>query len=49
MLSHVAIGTKSHEIHKRVTSLLASFDLVVDLEVLQRAALLTSPPVSLQN
>lgn len=34
MLSHVAISTKGQKIPKRVTSLLASLDLVVDLQIL---------------
>ena len=49
MLLHVAVGTQAHKILKRVISLLAPLDLVMDLEILQRAALLTSPSVSLQH
>jgi hypothetical protein len=49
MLLHVALGTQTHKISQRVISLLAPLDLVMDLEILQSAALLTSPAVSLQN
>jgi len=49
VLGHVAVGTQAHKIPKSVTSLLASLDPVVDLHILQRAALLASPSVSLQH
>jgi len=35
MLFHVAIRAKRHEVLERVVSLLASPDLVMDLEILQ--------------
>ena len=49
MLFQVAMGAQRREISQCVIPLLASLDLVVDLEILQRAALLTSPPVSVQD
>ena len=49
MLFYVAVGTQSHEILERVISLLASLDLVVDLQILQRAALPAPPAVPLQH
>jgi hypothetical protein len=49
MFSHVAVGAKGHQVIERVVAQLAPLDLVVDLQVLQRAALLTSPAVGLQH
>jgi len=48
VLFQVALGAEGDEIPQRVTSLLAPLDLGVDLEIFERTALLTSPPVSLQ-
>jgi len=49
MLFRVAARAQGHEIPKRIIALLAPFDLVVYLQVLNRAALLTSPVVALQH
>ena len=45
----LAVLAKDPKILERVVALLASFDLMVDLQVLQRPALLTAPVVPLQN
>ena len=45
----MAISTEGDEILERIIPLLASFDLVVDLGILQRAAHLTPPAVPLQH
>jgi hypothetical protein len=49
VLSDVAISAKRHKVLERVIPLVASLDLVVDLQVIERSALLTSPSVVLQN
>jgi len=49
MLFHVAVSTYGDQVIEGVVALLASLVLVVDLQILQRAALLTSPPVSVQD
>ena len=49
VLSHVAVSTQRHEIRERVVPLLAPFDLVMDLQIFQRSALLTPPSVPLQH
>jgi hypothetical protein len=49
MLSHVAVGTKRQQVRERIIPLLAPPDHVVDLQVLERAALLTPPSVPLQH
>ena len=49
MLSHVAVSAERHEILERIITPLAPLDLVMDLEIFQRAALLTSPSVLLQH
>jgi hypothetical protein len=49
VFGHVAIRAKRYEIPERVIPLRAPLDPVVHLEIFQRAALLTSPPVSLQH
>ena len=49
VLPHVAIGTQSHEIVEGVVAQLAHLDLVVDLQILERPALLTAPFVPLQH
>ena len=37
MLSHVAVSTQRLEVRERIITLLAPFDLVVDLQVLREA------------
>ena len=49
VLLQVAVSTEGHKVPEGVVALLAFFDLVVDLQILQRAALLTSPVTSLQH
>jgi hypothetical protein len=49
MLRHVAVRTKRHKATKGVVAQLAPLDLVVNLQILQGAALLTSPAVALQH
>ena len=48
MLFHVAIGTQGYKIIQGVVAHLAALDLVVDLQILERPALLTAPFVPLQ-
>ena len=43
VLAHVAVGTKGHQVIERVVAQLAPLDLMVDLQVLNRPALLASP------
>jgi hypothetical protein len=45
----VAVSTQGHEVLDSVISLQASFDPVMDLEIFERAALLTSSSVALQH
>ena len=40
VLLQVAVSTEGHKVFEGVVALLASLDLVVDLQILQRAALL---------
>ena len=47
VFAHVAVSTEDHKVTEGVVAQLASLDLVIDLQILQRAALLTSPPISL--
>ena len=49
MLPHMAAGTEGHEVFERIISQVAALDLVVDLQVLKRPALLASPLISLEN
>ncbi len=49
MLSHVAVSTNGHKVIERIVARLAPFDLVVELQILQRAALLTAQAVPLQG
>ena len=49
VLPHVAIGTEGDEVIEGVVAQLAPLDLVVDLQVLERPALLTAPFVPLQH
>jgi len=49
MLGHVAARAHGHEIPKRIIALLASFRLMMDLQVFQRPASLTSPVVALEH
>ena len=49
MLPHMAAGTEGHEVFERIISQVAALDLVVDLQVLERPALLTALFVPLQR
>jgi hypothetical protein len=49
MLTHVAVDAKGHKVIQTVIAHLAPLDLVVDLQVLQRPALLTTPFIPLQH
>src|SRR5437879_8561350 len=48
MFGYVAVGTESHEVVERIVPLVAAKCLVMNLKVLERAALLASPAVPLQ-
>ena len=49
VLAQMAVRAKRHKVLERIITPLAPIDLVVDLEVPERPALLTSPPVALQH
>jgi len=48
MFGYVAVGTESHEVVERIVPLVAAKGLVMNLKILERAALLASPAVPLQ-
>ena len=45
VFAHVAVSTEGHKVPEGVVALLASLDPVVDLQILQRAALPAPPAV----
>ena len=49
MLGHVTVSAEGHKVRERIVTLLAPLGFVVDLEILQRAASLTPPPVTVQH
>jgi hypothetical protein len=48
VFGHVAMGAQSHKVPQSVITLLTPSHLVVDLQILERAAASTPPPVPLQ-
>jgi hypothetical protein len=45
MLLHVAVGAEDHEVREGIVTPLAPANLMMDLEVFERSARLTLPPI----